>query len=124
MKIITKIFILGFFLLYMPLAVNATTIEEVKNYVNENFKGTIPSNLGELSTIEEIENALDPYSTYFTQEEYNEYINSIASKFGLTILKEQKVLVDSGDKKRKGLDNSRDVTSEDILFKVIVMKKN
>jgi len=43
----------------------------------------------------------------------DEYINSIASKNGLTILKEQKVLADSGDKNQ-----------EDILFKVIVMQKN
>lgn len=96
MKILTKIFILGFFSLYMPLAVNATTIEEVKNYVNENFKGTIPSNLGELSTIEEIENALDPYSTYFTQEEYNEYINSIDRQMvgiGVVLQEHEKGLV-------------------------------
>jgi len=43
----------------------------------------------------------------------DEYINSLASKNGLSILKEQKVLADSGDKNQ-----------EDILFKVIVMQKN
>lgn len=43
----------------------------------------------------------------------DEYLNSIAKELGLTIMKEQKVLADSGDK-----------DSEDILFKVIVMRKN
>ena len=43
----------------------------------------------------------------------DEYIRSISEELGFTILKEQKVLADSGDK-----------DSEDILFKVIVMRKN
>ncbi len=43
----------------------------------------------------------------------DEYIHSIAEELGLTILKEQKVLIDSGDN-----------DTEDILFKVIVMQKN
>ncbi len=42
----------------------------------------------------------------------DEYIRSISEELGLKILKEQKVLADSGDK-----------DSEDILFKVIVMRK-
>ncbi|MDP8238301.1 MAG: class I SAM-dependent methyltransferase [Candidatus Hatepunaea meridiana] len=42
----------------------------------------------------------------------DKYINNIAETLGLTIQKEQKVLVDSGDK-----------DSDDILFKVIVMQK-
>jgi hypothetical protein len=42
----------------------------------------------------------------------DKYINKISEKHGLTIQKEQKVLVESGDK-----------DAEDILFKVIVMQK-
>ena len=43
----------------------------------------------------------------------DKYINTIAEKLGFTIQKEQKILVDSGDK-----------NAEDLLFKVIVMRKN
>ncbi len=42
----------------------------------------------------------------------DKYIQSISKELGLKILKEQKILADSGDK-----------DSEDILFKVIVMRK-
>ncbi len=42
----------------------------------------------------------------------NKYVENIAKTFGLTIHKEQKVLVDSGIK-----------DSDDILFKIIVMQK-
>lgn len=63
--------------LILPKAVSAEPVQEVKSIVQEYYVGDINGNLKSATTIPEIMKMLDPYSTYFTKEEFEEYINAI-----------------------------------------------
>ena len=58
-------------------ATNDQLVKEIKEIITENYVGTIDGNLNTAKTIPEIIDMLDPYSTYFTKAEYDEYTNSI-----------------------------------------------
>lgn len=58
-------------------AMDEQLIKEIKEIITENYVGTIDGNLNTAKTIPEIMDMLDPYSTYFTKDEYYEYTNSI-----------------------------------------------
>ncbi|QFF97963.1 PDZ domain-containing protein [Psychrobacillus glaciei] len=64
-------------ILAVPFSVLGAPLDEVKKIVNEDYKGEIPSNLQKLTTIDAIIEQLDPYSTYFTKEEFEAYTSSI-----------------------------------------------
>lgn len=64
-------------LVFAPISAMAAPIDEVKKLVNEHYMGEIPTNLQTMSSIEDITLKLDPYSTYFTKEEFENYTSSI-----------------------------------------------
>lgn len=64
-------------LVLAPISAMAAPIDEVKKLVNEHYMGEIPANLQTMSSIEDITLKLDPYSTYFTKEEFENYTSSI-----------------------------------------------
>lgn len=66
-----------FSILAVPISAFGAPLDEVKKIVSEDYKGEIPTNLQKLTSIEAIIEQLDPYSTYFTKEEFEEYTNSI-----------------------------------------------
>lgn len=71
----TFLLIIG--LLFAPILTLAAPIDEVRQVIEENYKGELPTNLMELSSIDAIIEQLDPYSTYFTKEEFKRYTDSI-----------------------------------------------
>ena len=75
-------------LVSLPISSLATPLDEVQNLVNEHYKGDKPSNIVDIQSIDEIIEQLDPYSTYFTKEEFEAYTNSInntTTGIGVTI---------------------------------------
>ncbi|SES03793.1 S41 family peptidase [Psychrobacillus sp. OK032] len=64
-------------LLLAPIEAAAAPIDEVKQLVNEHYFGELPSNLQSMSSIDDIILKLDPYSTYFSKEEFEAYTGSI-----------------------------------------------
>lgn len=61
----------------VPTAAFGAPLDEVKKIVSEDYKGDVPANLKSLTSIDAIIKELDPYSTYFTKEEFESYTNSI-----------------------------------------------
>ena len=64
-------------LVWAPISALAAPLDEVKLIVGENYIGEIPSNLQDVTSIEAIMEQLDPYSAYFTKEEFEAYTSSI-----------------------------------------------
>lgn len=52
-------------------------VKEIKEIIKENYVGTIKGDLQNAKTIPEMIDMLDPYSTYFTKQEFEEFMNSI-----------------------------------------------
>ncbi|KPN97397.1 S41 family peptidase [Lysinibacillus sp. ZYM-1] len=75
------VFILGFFLLPVTSTQAASNeqslIREMKEIIKNTYVGTINGNLEKATSIPEIIDMLDPYSTYFTKQEFEDYMNSI-----------------------------------------------
>lgn len=71
--------ILLFMLLFwvIPHTASAEPLQEVKSIVKEYYVGDIKGNVNEAKTISELMKMLDPYSTYFTKEEFEAYLNAI-----------------------------------------------
>lgn len=66
------------FLLAFPIVSSAsTTLEEMKDIIKLNYVGEIDGDLESATTIDQVMEMLDPYSTYFTAEEFEEFINAI-----------------------------------------------
>lgn len=66
-----------FCILAAPISVLGAPLDEIKEIVGKDYKGDIPANLHNLTSIDGIIGQLDPYSTYFTKEEFEVYTNSI-----------------------------------------------
>lgn len=65
-------------------------VEEIKEIITENYVGKVNGNLQNAKTISEIINMLDPYSTYFTKQEFEEFMNSInMSTIGIGVVIEE-----------------------------------
>ncbi|MFJ7371497.1 S41 family peptidase [Lysinibacillus sp. NPDC098008] len=75
------VFMVSFFLLSFSTTDAASNeqqlVEEIKEVINNTYVGTIDGNLESATSIPEIINMLDPYSTYFTKQEFEAYMNSI-----------------------------------------------
>lgn len=74
------LFIISLFVLPVDqssAATNEQLVKEIKEIITENYVGTIDGNLNTAKTIPEVIDMLDPYSTYFTKAEYDDYTNSI-----------------------------------------------
>ncbi|MGE7949222.1 S41 family peptidase [Lysinibacillus sp. NPDC093688] len=103
------VFVLSFFIFPLTNTSAASNeqqlVKEIKEIIAENYVGTIHGNLQKAKTIPEIIDMLDPYSTYFTKKEFEEFINSIElSTIGIGVIIEEhedgihilKVFEDSG----------------------------
>ncbi len=77
MKRIGSSILLAILLFCAPTLAVGSPLDEVKNHVNQSYKGTVPANLNEMTTIDEIEKNLDLYSKYFSLEEYDRSIAAI-----------------------------------------------
>ncbi|WP_144511977.1 S41 family peptidase [Bacillus sp. FJAT-22090] len=80
-------------ILLNPIPTSAAPLDEVKQLVSETYKGEIPSNLKSLKSIDAIIEQLDPYSTYFTKDEFEAYtssINNTTTGIGVTIEEHKK----------------------------------
>ena len=88
------IFVLSFFLLPFTTTHAAENdqqlIKEIKEIVKDTYVGTINGNLEKATSISEIMSMLDPYSTYFTKQEFENYMNSInLSTIGIGVVIEE-----------------------------------
>ncbi|MGR6905117.1 S41 family peptidase [Lysinibacillus sp. BSL11] len=88
------VFVLGFFLLPFTTTIAAENdpqlIKEIKEIVKDTYVGTINGNLEKATSISEIMSMLDPYSTYFTKQEFENYMNSInLSTIGIGVVIEE-----------------------------------
>ncbi|WP_332651204.1 S41 family peptidase [Lysinibacillus sp. 54212] len=61
----------------VPHTVFAEPLQEVKAIVKENYVGEIKGNINDAKSIADLMKMLDPYSTYFTREEFEAYLNAI-----------------------------------------------
>lgn len=64
-------------LLLLPVSASAAPLNEMKSYVESLYVGEIKGDLHNASSAEQIIDMLDPYSAYFTAEEFENFINSI-----------------------------------------------
>ena len=75
------IFMLSFFIIPFTNTQAASNeqplVKEIKEIIKENYVGTIKGDLQNAKTIPEMIDMLDPYSTYFTKQEFEEFMNSI-----------------------------------------------
>lgn len=74
------LFIVSFFSFPFDHSFAATDeqlVKEIREIIEENYVGTIDGNLSNAHSIAEMMDMLDPYSTYFTKDEYYEFANSI-----------------------------------------------
>lgn len=88
MKRFTVLAVIIIGLISAPISSLAKPLDEVKNIVRVHYKGEIPSSIEEIDSIDDIMEQLDPYSTYFTREEFEAYTNSInntTTGIGVTI---------------------------------------
>lgn len=88
MKRFTVLAVIIIGLISAPISSLAAPLDEVKNIVRVHYKGEIPSSIEEIDSIDDIIEQLDPYSTYFTREEFEAYTNSInntTTGIGVTI---------------------------------------
>ncbi|WP_155591940.1 S41 family peptidase [Lysinibacillus cavernae] len=88
------VFVLGFFLLPITTTQAANNeqqlIKEMKKIIEDTYVGTINGNLEKATSISEIIDMLDPYSTYFTKQEFEDYMNSInLSTIGIGVVIEE-----------------------------------
>ena len=89
------LFIISFFAFSIEhsfAATNEQLVKEIKAIITEHYVGKIDGNIKSAKTIPEVIDMLDPYSTYFTKEEYTAYTNSISlSTIGIgVVIKEHK----------------------------------
>ncbi|XNQ11203.1 S41 family peptidase [Lysinibacillus sp. 3P01SB] len=64
-------------LLLLPVSASAAPLNEMKSYIESFYVGEIDGNLHDATSAEQIIDMLDPYSAYFTAEEFDAFINSI-----------------------------------------------
>lgn len=65
------------FLIAFPQLSFASTLDEVKEIVGENYVGNINGDIQSAQTVDELIAMLDPYSAYFTKEEFEEFMNAV-----------------------------------------------
>ncbi|MFY3791584.1 S41 family peptidase [Ureibacillus sp. MALMAid1270] len=77
MKKLLPSILIAIFVLLLPLHTYASTFDEVRDIIELNYVGEINGDLNHATSIEEMIDMLDPYSAYFTRDEYYSYVNSI-----------------------------------------------
>lgn len=80
----------------LPLTALGASLDEVRDVVKDNYVGDINGNLDRAKSIPELMNMLDPYSTYFTADEFERFNNGVElTSVGIGVAIEK---VDSGIK--------------------------
>ncbi|QCR31475.1 S41 family peptidase [Lysinibacillus sp. SGAir0095] len=93
MKKYTSMLLSVILLLLLPFQTFAATLDDIKTIIRSDYVGPINGNLNSAKTIEEAIAMLDPYSDYFTKEEYESYmdtINNASAGLGIVIQKHEK----------------------------------
>lgn len=121
MKKLFPIVLTLFMFLALPLNVNAATaLEEIKEIVQSEYVGEIKGNIDNARTINEAMEMLDPYSSYFTAEQYDEFLNSLEMKhvgIGVVIEKHEKGILIT-DVLKDGSAYENGLEAGDIITKV------
>ncbi|AWE06366.1 peptidase S41 [Lysinibacillus sp. 2017] len=107
--------------LALPFSVFASPLDEAKQIVKENYVGDVEGTINNATTIPELMNMLDPYSTYFTADEFNSFLNAVdLTSVGIGIVIEKvdsgiKItdLIDGGSAKNGGLKTGDIITAVD-----------
>lgn len=63
--------------LTVPITAFGASMDEVRNLVKDNYVGDIDGNLDQATSIPNMMDMLDPYSTYFTAEEFEDFISGV-----------------------------------------------
>ncbi|WP_342580999.1 S41 family peptidase [Ureibacillus sp. FSL W7-1570] len=110
------------FILLLPLNVQAANVlQEIKGIVKSEYYGEIKGNIDQATTIDEAINMLDPYSSYFTQEEYDSFMNTVNMKqvgIGVVMLQHEKgmlitYVIEDGSAFEQGLEAGDIITKVD-----------
>ena len=70
-------FLLFVLCLTLPSTAFGASLDEVRDVVKNNYVGDLNGNLDSAKSISELMNMLDPYSTYFTADEFESFINGV-----------------------------------------------
>ncbi|MGN7479374.1 S41 family peptidase [Solibacillus silvestris] len=97
--------------LTIPFTALGAPLDEAKQIVKENYVGNINGNADRATSVEQLMNMLDPYSTYFTAEEFEDFINGVElTSVGIGVVIEKvesgiqiTELIDGGSAKSAGL---------------------
>ena len=97
--------------LAVPFTVLGAPLDEAKQLVKDNYVGTIDGNLNSATTIDQLMDMLDPYSSFYTAEQFESFLNGIElSSVGIGVVIEKVEsgiqitdLIDGGSAKSAGL---------------------
>lgn len=102
-----------FFVLFLalPFTVSSAPLDEAKQLVKNNYVGNIDGDLNNATSIDQLMGMLDPYSTFFTAEEFESFLNGIeltSVGIGVVIEKVERGIlindvIDGGSAKNAGL---------------------
>lgn len=112
MKRIVPIFLSLLLFITLPLNALATTLDDVKAIIKSDYVGDIKGDLNKATTIDQVIEMLDPYSAFFTKEEYEAFLNLIDMEsvgIGVVIEKHAKGIlivevIESGSAQTSGIE--------------------
>lgn len=115
------IFLCSFNLLYINAdAAEGSVIEEAKHIIENYYINSSSNEAMNSDSIEDMVDGLnDPYSSYFTKEEYEEFVNSIDNKFvgiGVQVLEDEEGILISNVIKNTPAEEAR-LMAGDIIIK-------
>lgn len=119
-RLFTIILTLLLFIVLPPDTQAASTLEEIKEIVKSEYVGDIKGNIDNARTIDEAIKMLDPYSAYFTAEQYEDFLNSFELKqvgIGVIIQKHEKGILIT-DVLKDGSAYENGLEAGDIITKV------
>ncbi|NLY79664.1 MAG: PDZ domain-containing protein [Lysinibacillus sp.] len=119
-RLFTIILTLLLFIVLPPDTQAASTLEEIKEIVKSEYVGDIKGNIDNARTIDEAIKMLDPYSAYFTAEQYEDFLNSLELKqvgIGVIIQKHEKGILIT-DVLKDGSAYENGLEAGDIITKV------
>lgn len=120
MKRIAPMFLALILSLLLPFSTYAATLDDVKAIIKSDYVGEINGDLNSATSIEEIVDMLDPYSDYFTKEEYESFTRSIQNEavgVGIVIEKHEKGIL-IVDVIENGSAHASGIEKGDIITKV------
>ena len=113
--------LLAIFVLMLPFSAFAATIDDIRTIIENDYVGEIDGNLDNATSIDEMMDMLDPYSTYFTKEEYESFTNSIdqnQTTVGIGVVVEKHVkgilildVIENGSANTSGIEDGDIITA-------------